>query len=612
MKKLILLLLASLPLHAQVDEAALYPVPEESRPREGVTYGEWVKAPFTGGRRGAFPGTEREIQVYVPDGWDGETPACVCVMLDNAGFNMPTLISNLIAAKELPMMFIVVVPPGRVPGARGDPDSARANRTFEYDTPSPALGRFILEEVFPFIEKNLATQDGRKLLLSKDGNDRMIAGASSGGAAAYNAAWAFPDEFPRVFSAIGSYTGLRASYEHPTLLHKTEAKPIRLFLQSGEQDMWTAFGDWWSANNAMVRALEFAGYDFRHAFGKGGHNGAHATHLAPDALRYLWKGWPREPVTPTGQHRNHFLRELLIPGKPFEEVAEMEGTCIYMDWHLVSDGKGGVHVSVTYSGSPINVKSALFIDAEGKVTPDDTPCVLAVGANGSLLMNGKMAKGLLLLYPDGNINGEPVVCKDRDGFDIIPHYAIPLRDGRFYVLGEMRYPRQDGDDITRRSLWLVNADGTVSQGNYHMWDMENMVALAADASGQWLYTFGKGRRGYSSRIEEDGTIKHTQEFFFIHAPEEYNSARICGAVCDRSGRTYLATSLGVQVCDYNGRCTAILPLPGGEPATAIAFGGKGMDILYVSDPQGKIYARPLNTKGDSVRDEPAKIRVGAG
>jgi len=30
------------------DEAALYPVPEESKPKEGVTYGEWVKGTLYG------------------------------------------------------------------------------------------------------------------------------------------------------------------------------------------------------------------------------------------------------------------------------------------------------------------------------------------------------------------------------------------------------------------------------------------------------------------------------------------------------------------------------------------------------------------------------------
>ena len=619
-KTIALCALAGIPpaVAQEADEQALYPVPEESRPKAGVTYGEWVKAELAytdmrGVNRDVFPGTTREIQAYVPDGWDGKTPACVCVMLDGAGFEMPTLVSNLIAAGELPMMFVVVVPPGRVTGARGDPDSARANRTFEYDTPSPTLGRFILDEVLPFVE-TLATRDGRKLLLSKRGNDRMIAGASSGAAAAFNAAWHFPEEFPRVFSAIGSYTGLRGAHEYPTLIHKTEAKPLRIFLQSGEQDIRTAFGDWWVANTAMARALEFAGYDFRHVSGTGGHSGAHATHLAPDAMRYLWKGWPHEPIAPAGPHRNHFLRELLIPDKPFELVMQTQ-TCQWMDKDLVSDGRGGVYVSISWAGRPCEGDGkCCFIDADGKIGTG-IPGVLAVGADGSLLVMGKERN--TLLYPDGDVGkGDPVICKDKEGRVICPHRAIPLRSGRFYVCGDA--PRQNAND---KELWLVNTDGSVllPSSPWEFWKWSDCYALAADASGQWLYTFGGDRRGYSSRLEANDRRTCTQTFFSIHTPMNGYASIVRGAVCDRFGRTYLATACGVQVCDYNGRCVAILPLPEEKKesdstvaAVAVAFGGKDMDILYVADIWGRIYARQLKTKGDSVLTEPAKIRVGAG
>ena len=40
--------LAALALAQDLDEAALYPVPEESKPKEGVTYGEWVKKTLYG------------------------------------------------------------------------------------------------------------------------------------------------------------------------------------------------------------------------------------------------------------------------------------------------------------------------------------------------------------------------------------------------------------------------------------------------------------------------------------------------------------------------------------------------------------------------------------
>ena len=51
-------------------------------------------------------------------------------------------------------------------------------------------------------------------------------------------------------------------------------------------------GDWWMSNQTMNRALEFAGYDVRHIWGAGTHNGSQAAAVFPDAMRWLWRDWP--------------------------------------------------------------------------------------------------------------------------------------------------------------------------------------------------------------------------------------------------------------------------------------------------------------------------------
>ena len=130
------------------------------------------------------------------------------------------------------------------------------------------------------------------LTLSSDPNDRAIAGNSSGAIAAFAAAWQRPDAFRRVFSAIGTYVGLRGGNEFPVLIRKTEPKPIRVFLQDGRNDLNNYTGNWFIANQDMLSALEFAGYDVRHEWGDGEHNSRHATAIFPDVLRWLWRDWP--------------------------------------------------------------------------------------------------------------------------------------------------------------------------------------------------------------------------------------------------------------------------------------------------------------------------------
>ena len=124
--------------------------------------------------------------------------------------------------------------------------------------------------------------------------------------------------FRRVFSAIGTYVGLRGGNEYPTIIRKYEPKPLRIFLQDGSADQNIYGGDWWMANQEMERALAFAGYEVNHAWGDGGHNGQQGSAVFPDAMRWLWKDWP-QPIK-TGQGAPQ-LKEILIPGEDWKQMA---------------------------------------------------------------------------------------------------------------------------------------------------------------------------------------------------------------------------------------------------------------------------------------------------
>ena len=118
-----------------------------------------------------------------------------------------------------------------------------------------------------------------------------------------------------MFSAIGTYVGLRGGNVYPTLIRKYEPKPLRVFLQDGSNDLNIYGGDWWMANQEMERALTFAGYEVNHVWGEGGHNGKHATEVFPDAMRWLWKDWPAPVKAGAGSPQ---LQEILIPGEDWQ------------------------------------------------------------------------------------------------------------------------------------------------------------------------------------------------------------------------------------------------------------------------------------------------------
>ena len=237
-----------------------YPIDSASVEHPGVPKGEVIKFVFENSK--IFPGTRREYWVYIPAQYRPEQPACVYVNQDGLQWKAPVVFDNLIYGKEMPVSIGVFISPGQVVAANDQTGNDRYNRTFEYDGLGDNYARFLLEELLPEVEKQKAS-DGRAIHLSKNGNDRAIGGASSGAVCAFTAAWEKPGEFSRVFSAIGTYVGLRGADRYPTLVRKYEPKPIRIFLQDGANDLNIYGGDWWKANETFERANGISRSRFR-------------------------------------------------------------------------------------------------------------------------------------------------------------------------------------------------------------------------------------------------------------------------------------------------------------------------------------------------------------
>ncbi len=232
-----------------------------------------------------FEGTTRDWWVYVPAQYTPDKPACVMVFQDGQSPKnyMPVIFDNLIHKGDIPVMVGVFISPG----VRAD---GRPNRAFEYDTLSDQYARFLLEEILPEVEKTVK--------LKHDAESRAITGISSGGIAAFTAAWQRPNEFHKVLSWVGSFTNIahgatfrEGGHNYPALIRKTPKKNIRVFLQDGENDLDNANGNWPLANKTMAKALEFAGYDYQFVMGNGFHNDKHGRAILPDSLRWLWRDY---------------------------------------------------------------------------------------------------------------------------------------------------------------------------------------------------------------------------------------------------------------------------------------------------------------------------------
>ncbi|MCM0638867.1 alpha/beta hydrolase [Cellulomonas wangsupingiae] len=253
--------------------------PDSSRQAD-VPVGETVELVLTDSA--AYPGTSRRVWIHVPAHDDDAPPAGLLVVNDGWLYLDPDgevrggiVLDNLVHRGDIPFTIGVFVDPGVVVGAEHP-----KNRNVEYDAFDDRYVTFLLDEIVPMVTARYAVTD--------DPERWVVCGGSSGGDAAFTAAWMRPDRFRRAVCFLSSFAQMPGGNPYPDLLPRTDRKPLRIFLQAGHRDLnWNAPTRNWLAENLRVAAaLAEAGYDFRLVLGDGGHSPNHGGVLLPDALRW--------------------------------------------------------------------------------------------------------------------------------------------------------------------------------------------------------------------------------------------------------------------------------------------------------------------------------------
>jgi gluconolactonase len=606
-----LLVAAALALGAQgpVD----YSLGSDSQPQAGVPKGSLTQHTLAPGR--FFPGTPHNYQLYVPAQYDPSRPIPFTIFLDGSGYagnnvRVPVVLDNLIARRQVPPMAAIFIDPGVLP-ARSDQAQNRYERIFEYDSLTTRFANFLVEELIPEVSKSCN--------LSTDPNDRGIAGISTGGVGAFVAAWNRPDQFRRVITWVGSFGNFRGADRLPGLIRRTEPRPIRVFMQTGRQDLVNYAGSWYLENPRMAAALEFAGNDVRIELGEDGHSNRHGASVLPETLRWLWRDYPKPIETdeaPQGGGRGIFAqlvarREVVPPPPPNPAPAAgargQQGRgapgagqgagprgavygLIYRDrlWEQVGDGyRSAASPAVNKDGDVFftdPVANRIYrSDAERRLTvfKENTSGAgaLRFGTDGRLYVAQPSRRRLVSYGPGGD---EKVVAEKIDASDL----AITKAGGIYFV------------DSKQKTVGYVDPSGrprTVYQGGEIM--KPAALTLTPDQA-MLLVGDGMDRYQWSFQIGADGALINGEPFQRVEMPEEGLFSGVAGLAVDTLGYMWATSAMGIQVCEQPGRCTNILNKPrfDSSPIESIAFGGPDRTWLYVTQ-GGRLFRRQTKRTG---------------
>jgi len=239
----------------------------------------------------------RHVAVYVPKQYVPGKAAPFIIGADGPDRALFTALDNLIAEHRVPVMIAISI-------GNGSGDAQGSERGLEYDTMSGKYAEFVEKELLPLVKKKYHVK------LTKNPEGRATMGGSSGGSCALIMAWYHPELYHRVLTYSGTYVNQQwppnaetphGAWEfHEHLIPNSPPKPLRIWMEVGDRDLFNPnimrdnMHDWVVANENMAKVLAAKGYHYQFVFAR---NAGHTDRTVkqqtlPEALEYLWQGYP--------------------------------------------------------------------------------------------------------------------------------------------------------------------------------------------------------------------------------------------------------------------------------------------------------------------------------
>jgi sugar lactone lactonase YvrE len=295
-------------------------------------------------------------------------------------------------------------------------------------------------------------------------------------------------------------------------------------------------------------------------------------------MRWLWKDYPKPIKAGLGSPQ---MKNLLLPGEDWKLVGEgykfTEGPAVNAKGEVFFND---VPESKTYKVS-LDGKVSVFLSdskkGDGQSFGPDGRLISNAGATSQVLAYD--ADGKATMLADG-FRGNDLVVKHDGGIYITDPFGTPNNSKVMYVS-----PRGEKKVV---DTGLKFANGlTLSP--------DQSLLYVADSRSHWVYSY---------QIQADGSLAHKQKYYHLHVHDKDDDSGADGMRVDRDGYLYVATRMGLQVCDQAGRVNVIIPTPNGKVSN-LCFGGENFDTIFATCGD-KVYMRKVKAKGANGYQAPIK------
>ena len=211
--------------------------------------------------------TRRRAWIYFPPGYDPQRtrPYPVAIIFDGPEYNAtdripgPTIVDNLIAARKVEPMMLVLV--GQLP---------QPGRNLELGNNAP-FADYVATELLPHVRS--------KFRVTSEADQTALCGSSAGGLGATYVAYRHPEEFGNVLSQSGAFWPgkTRDDPQHEWVIRQYESspkRPIRFVLQAGVLEIVNTPLNGppiLSSNRHLRDVLQAKGYEVYYSETAGGH-----------------------------------------------------------------------------------------------------------------------------------------------------------------------------------------------------------------------------------------------------------------------------------------------------------------------------------------------------